>query len=377
MLITPAFAQGGALGGDNMLVSLLPFVLIFVIMYFLILRPQQKRVKQHAEMVKNVRRGDTVVTSGGLVGKVTKVIDDDQIEVEVAERRAGAPDALDDRRRPRQGRAGEGRERQRLIAAAIQAAIQIHVYHALEGTGNPAHDVARVLLHDSELPARTDRAVLAEVGAAPDRARPRPAGRLAHPARGRLQRGAQGEGRDRCATTCAAWCARTGSAARRRRRSAARPSNSASAKAAIARLALTKLRELSQPLGGLLSATGQRTVDVVDAGGGLIRLTPTEPAIIERIRQSVEQSIQIVERRVNELGTVEPSIQRQGVDRILVQVPGLQDPSRLKELLGKTAKLTFRLVDQTTPVDQAQQGRVPPESEILLRLAKPKAARPI
>ena len=72
------------MGGDNMLVSLLPFVLIFVIMYFLILRPQQKRVKQHAEMVKNVRRGDTVVTSGGLVGKVTKVIDDDQIEVEVA-----------------------------------------------------------------------------------------------------------------------------------------------------------------------------------------------------------------------------------------------------------------------------------------------------
>jgi preprotein translocase subunit YajC len=85
MLITPAFAQGGMLGGDNMLVSLLPFILIFVIMYFLILRPQQKRVKQHAEMVKNVRRGDTVVTSGGLVGKVTKVIDDDQIEVEVAD----------------------------------------------------------------------------------------------------------------------------------------------------------------------------------------------------------------------------------------------------------------------------------------------------
>jgi preprotein translocase subunit SecD len=131
-------------------------------------------------------------------------------------------------------------------------------------------------------------------------------------------------------------------------------------------LALTKLRELSQPLGGILSATGQRNVDVVDAGGGLIRLTPTEPALVERIRQSIEQSIQIVERRVNELGTVEPSIQRQGIDRVLVQVPGLQDPSRLKELLGKTAKLSFRMVDQTTPADQAvQSGRVPPESEIL------------
>jgi preprotein translocase subunit YajC len=76
---------GGAGGDGGMLMSLLPFILIFVIMYFLILRPQQKRVKQHAEMVKNVRRGDTVVTNGGLIGKVTKVIDDDQIEIEIAD----------------------------------------------------------------------------------------------------------------------------------------------------------------------------------------------------------------------------------------------------------------------------------------------------
>ena len=87
MLITSAYAQAPSMfgGGDNMLVSLLPFILIFVIMYFLILRPQQKRVKQHQEMVKNVRRGDTVVTSGGLFGKVTKVTDDEQIEIEVAD----------------------------------------------------------------------------------------------------------------------------------------------------------------------------------------------------------------------------------------------------------------------------------------------------
>jgi preprotein translocase subunit YajC len=86
MLISPAFAQAASpFGGDSMLVSLLPFILIFVIMYFLILRPQQKRAKQHQEMVKNVRRGDTVVTSGGLVGKVTKVIDDDHLEVEIAD----------------------------------------------------------------------------------------------------------------------------------------------------------------------------------------------------------------------------------------------------------------------------------------------------
>ena len=85
MFITPAFAQGAPSGSTDMLMSLLPFVAIFVIMYFLILRPQQKRVKQHQELVKNVRRGDTVVTSGGLVAKVTKVVDDDQIEIEIAD----------------------------------------------------------------------------------------------------------------------------------------------------------------------------------------------------------------------------------------------------------------------------------------------------
>jgi preprotein translocase subunit SecD len=129
--------------------------------------------------------------------------------------------------------------------------------------------------------------------------------------------------------------------------------------------ALPKLRELSLPLGGLLSATGQRTVDIVDVGGGVIRLSLTEPAIIERTRQTVEQSIQIIEHRVNDLGTVEPSIQRQGIDRILVQVPGLQDPKRLIEILGKTARLDFRMVDQSMTPEQALQTRPPPESEIL------------
>jgi protein-export membrane protein SecD len=136
--------------------------------------------------------------------------------------------------------------------------------------------------------------------------------------------------------------------------------------------ALTKLRELSQPLGGLLGSSGQRSLEVNDAGGGLIRLTVPQAAITERIRQTIEQSMQIVERRVNQLGTVEPVIQRQGTDRILVQVPGLQDPSRLKELLGKTAKLEFRMVDSTVPPDQALQGKVPPDSEVLMSSTSPK-----
>ena len=125
-----------------------------------------------------------------------------------------------------------------------------------------------------------------------------------------------------------------------------------------------KLATLSQPLGGIMSATGQRNIDITN-DGNLYRLTLSEPAIVERVRQSVEQSIQIIERRVNELGTVEPLIQREGSDRILVQVPGLQDPTRLKQLLGKTAKLDFRMVDTNVSPEQAQQGSLPPEDELL------------
>src|ERR1700742_1113656 len=135
--------------------------------------------------------------------------------------------------------------------------------------------------------------------------------------------------------------------------------------------ALSKLRDLSQPLGGLLGSNGQRSLEVSDANGGLIRLTVPQAAITDRVRQTIEQSIQIVEKRVNELGTVEPVIQRQGTDRILVQVPGLQDPTHLKEIVGKTAKMEFRMVDTTVPPDQARAGSVPPDSELLMSTSSP------
>ena len=84
MFVTPAFAQVPSLS-EPLTSFIVPMVLVFVIMYFVAFRPQQKRVKEHQEMIKNLRRGDTVVTSGGLVGKVTKVVDDEQIEVEISE----------------------------------------------------------------------------------------------------------------------------------------------------------------------------------------------------------------------------------------------------------------------------------------------------
>jgi preprotein translocase subunit SecD len=129
--------------------------------------------------------------------------------------------------------------------------------------------------------------------------------------------------------------------------------------------ALTKLRELSQPISTFIGAGGARTVDIENAGGGVIRLTVTEAAILERMRQVVDQSVEIIGRRVNAMGLVEPSIQRQGIDRVLVQVPGLGNPEELIKVIGTTAKLTFRLVDTSMTVEQALQGRPPPESEIV------------
>ena len=85
MFITEAWAQGAGGGGSDFLVQLFPLVLIFVVFYFLLIRPQQSKVKAQREMLSGVKRGDRVVTGGGIIGKVTKVIDDEQIEVEVAD----------------------------------------------------------------------------------------------------------------------------------------------------------------------------------------------------------------------------------------------------------------------------------------------------
>lgn len=83
MFVTPAYAQTSTAVGPDMFVSILPFVLIFVIMYFMIIRPQRNQMKKRGEMLAAVRRGDTVVTGGGLIGKVTKVIDDNEVEVDL------------------------------------------------------------------------------------------------------------------------------------------------------------------------------------------------------------------------------------------------------------------------------------------------------
>jgi preprotein translocase subunit SecD len=129
--------------------------------------------------------------------------------------------------------------------------------------------------------------------------------------------------------------------------------------------AIAMLRQLVRRNAGLFGARGQQSADISEFGNAGIRLTPASTAVTQRLRQAVGQSIEIVERRVNQLGTVEPLIEREGNDRIVVEVPGLQDPTRLKALLGRTAKLTFQLVDLSVPPGLLLNGQPASGSEIL------------
>ncbi|GHD09774.1 protein translocase subunit SecDF [Tianweitania populi] len=130
--------------------------------------------------------------------------------------------------------------------------------------------------------------------------------------------------------------------------------------------ARTALEGLTAPIStSLFSAGSVSELALDEPEQGLFRLTLTDAGITYRTSSAVQQSVEVIGRRVNELGTTEPIIQRQGTDRILVQVPGLQDPQRLKDILGQTAKLTFQMVDQTVPVQEAVNGRPPAGSTVM------------
>ena len=126
------------------------------------------------------------------------------------------------------------------------------------------------------------------------------------------------------------------------------------------------LKTLTQPVSSSMFGSGSVTEMAMDEPEpGLLRFTITDEGVRYRSSTALSQSIEVVGRRVNELGTTEPIVQRQGDDRILVQVPGLQDPQRLKDILGQTAKLTFQMVDQSVPVQEAIEGRPPAGSTVM------------
>jgi SecD/SecF fusion protein len=139
---------------------------------------------------------------------------------------------------------------------------------------------------------------------------------------------------------------------------------------------MPKLRQLAgSGASGLSDASRTPAFDVTENDSGLIQFTVTETGVESKVRRAVEQSIEVLRRRVDALGTTEPNIQRQGTDRILVEVPGLQDTSKLKEILGTTAKLEFRLVGELGAdpaeielLDQVEQpGKLPVEKHVMVQ----------
>ena len=141
--------------------------------------------------------------------------------------------------------------------------------------------------------------------------------------------------------------------------------------AAQAEEARKAIDPLLQPVSAGLFGGAITELELAEPEPGLLRLTLTEAGLTYRTSAAISQSIEVVSRRVNELGTTEPLIQRQGEDRILVQVPGLQDPQRLKDILGQTAKLTFQFVDTTVSVEEALNGRPPAGSSLLYSMDDP------
>jgi len=132
--------------------------------------------------------------------------------------------------------------------------------------------------------------------------------------------------------------------------------------------AMTALRDVSVPLSGGLVFGGQQgnNIDLSRGEGNQISLAITDQGLFQRIGSAIEASIETIRRRIDAFGTTEPTIQRQGRDRILVQVPGVNDVARLKALVGETGKLEFRMVDTQSDVQQAQQtGRPPPGRELM------------
>ncbi|MBZ9768029.1 MULTISPECIES: protein translocase subunit SecDF [unclassified Mesorhizobium] len=130
--------------------------------------------------------------------------------------------------------------------------------------------------------------------------------------------------------------------------------------------AKTALKPITNPVtAGLFAGGSVQSMALDDSEPGLLKFTVTDAGIKYRTTTALSQAIEVVERRVNALGTTEPIVQRQGDDRILVQVPGLQNPQRLKDIIGQTAKLTFQMVDTSVPVQDAMKNRPPAGDSVL------------
>ncbi len=131
-----------------------------------------------------------------------------------------------------------------------------------------------------------------------------------------------------------------------------------------------RLADAQKALQPIIGTGAAPDYTVAQSSNGALVLNPNQAALQGRSDDILTRSIEIIRRRVDQTGVSEPTIARQGSDRIVVELPGVQDPDRLKRLLGTTAKMTFRLVDTSAPPEDMQPGRAPPEDELLFEVEK-------
>ena len=358
----------------DLIAQIVPVLVVIGIVYLIVLRPQQRAQKEKVKQLGNVRRGDIVVTSSGLIGKVTKSVDDAEFEIEIApnvrsrmlrsaivEVRSKGEPVKDQAPSAKSGRRGDPAPSLRVqnpdstaIGQAMLRFAKWKIVAILAMTFSAMLVVAPSLLTPSNYEALAARL--------PDWARPativlgldlqggsnvmlevdKPS--VLHTLAMNLRDDARRILREEKVAT-------TGGIGQQTRGVQMRIPDAADRAKVI-----PKLKALAQGYTNRLGA-GSPPLEVDDDGDGLVRVVVTDTGLTEKVRRAVDQSIEVIRRRIDALGTREPSIQRQGDDRIIVQVPGLQDPEQLKTILGQTAKLEFRLV--------AEPGQSPAETEEL------------
>ncbi len=373
MLINEAFAQtAGPPAAAICCFRCCRWSLIFVVFYFLLIRPQQQKMKAHRAMVSAVKRGDKVLTAGGIYGSVVKIEEADDVAVveiakdvrvrvarstisDVVNKTAQSAQPANDtgafRRRWREDRADVSAFRQeirllrrccvslpgrsaRLSRSASQAlcsacpicsrgrrwiSMPSWVPHQQINLGLDLQGGSHLLLE-----VGVDTVIQERMESVADDIR-----RLLRP------EGVKYKG--------------------------------LSAKGDTTTFTLVDSGQASQTLDILKQLNSNPIAPdfEISQSGGRIDIKLTETAALALQNNAVQQSLEIVRRRIDEVGTREPTIQRQGADRVLVQVPGEKNPDAIKRLLGQTAKLNFHLVDLDTTVAQALSGNIPPGSELM------------
>ncbi|MFR8205313.1 MAG: preprotein translocase subunit YajC [Alphaproteobacteria bacterium] len=358
MLISPAFAQAteAAAQQGSMYGTLLQLGLIFVIFYLLLIRPQQKKIKQHEAMLFAIKKGDTVITGGGIYAKVLDADDPVDLKVEIADgivvtvNRGTIRDVVvNDAKAAKPAVKAQSKGKKLLIPIKLKNKRQRYV-QIIQIKNNP--DSGRMLFrHLFAIPN-----VISNSDALPKWWQPVNLGLdLQGGSNLLLEVKVDDVIKERMSSI-------EDSARQILRENKIRYQNlNAGADSVKVKIENANSRNKAANLFRKIDDGIQAT----ENADGEIEIKYSDVELNKLKMKIVDQSIEIVRRRIDELGTKEPVIQSQGVDRIVVQLPGLQNPEYVKTLLGKTAKMSFHLVDSRSSAAEARRGKLSASSRLI------------